>query len=247
MKKKYSLGIIKASQYGRSVAELEGLFALRCADDAFLRSGFDSNLVRKAMLLFNKTTMITIAGQIKDLNVSLMPLDGDLSEQDIINMMINKTGLYTMGSPFEIGWTLAGGDDELLKTIMPILLKLGTAFQIRDDIIGMFGDEAKTGKSAASSDIIEGKRTLLILKAWENASLTQKWRIKRTLGNKNAKKKDIDKVKNIIKKTGSLEYCENLVIKLSNEAKNELEKLPIENKYKEFLEDLINFLVERDY
>lgn len=246
VKKKYSLGFFKAGHYGRSVAELAGLFALKCADDVLARSEFDPELKIKAIQIFNKTTKITIAGQNTDLKMSLMPLDGGLREKDIIKMMEDKTGIYTIGSPFEVGWILAGGNSELLKTIMPILLKLGIAFQIRDDIIGMFGDEAKTGKSAGS-DIVEGKRTLLILKAWEKASWAQKWHIKRTLGDKKAKKESIDRIKDIVKETGSLEYCENLVKELSSRARDELKEIQIENGYKVFLEDLIKFLIEREY
>lgn len=246
VRKKYLIEATKADHYGRSVAELAGLFALECSRDILARSKFDPEFKVRALLKLSEIIMITIAGQGSDLKMGLTPIIKDLGEKNIIKMMDQKTGIYTIGGPVQIGAILAGADNIFIETITPFAIPLGIAFQIRDDVIGMFGDEAKTGKSAGS-DIIEGKRTLLVFKAWENASLPQKWVLKRILGNKNASITDIEKVREIVRETGSLDYCEDLIQLLADRSKQELERIKIEKEHKMLLEELVDLLTTRDY
>lgn len=72
-----------------------------------------------------------------------------------------KTASYSFTSPLTIGAVLAGAPESELELLRELSQKLGVGYQMRDDILGVFGDEAKTGKSA-STDITEGKRTFLI-------------------------------------------------------------------------------------
>jgi len=123
---------------------------------------------------------------------------------------------------------------------------LGKAFQIRDDILGIFGDEKKLGKPVGS-DIIEGKQTLLVIKALELGSRKQKEIVKKYLGKKDLKIKELEEFKNIIKETGSLAYCQDLSEKFVRESLAALSKIDIKNKEAEiFLRGIAEYMVKRN-
>lgn len=243
--KKFGLKIKEAGDYGRSSAELAGLFALECAHDVLSRSEFDPELKIKASLKLNEIIMATIAGQSKDLKMGISPQTKEFSKKFIFEMMEEKTGYYTISGPIQIGAILAGADEESLKSIMK-LATIGIAFQMRDDILGIVGDERKTGKSA-SSDIAEGKRTILILIAKEKASWKRKRAINKALGKKRASREDVEKARNAIIETGAIEECQEMVESLAELSRKELEKMEIEEEHKELLRELINFLTKREY
>lgn len=244
--KKFGLKIKEAGDYGRSSAELAGLFALECAHDVLSRSEFDPELKIKASLKLNEIIMATIAGQSKDLEMGITSQTKEFSKKKILEMMEEKTGYYTIGGPAQIGAILAGADEKFLKSIMSFSIPLGIAFQMRDDIIGIIGEEKKTGKSV-SSDITEGKRTIVILVAKERATWKQRRIIKKALGNKKASEKNVEKARDAIIETGAIEECQEMVEFLAELSQKELEKMEIEEKHKEFLRELIDFLTKRDY
>lgn len=245
-RKKFGLKIKEAGDYGRSSAELAGLFALECAHDVLSRSEFDPELKIKALLKLNEIIMATIAGQRKDLEMGITLQAKEFSKKMILEMMEEKTGLYTIGLPTAIGVTFAGANEKLLEPIKNFSKYLGIAFQMRDDIIGIIGEEGKIGKSA-SSDITEGKRTIVILIAKERATWKQRRIIKKALGNKKASKENVEKARNVIIETGAIEECQRIVESLAALSQKELEKMEIEEKHKELLRELIDFLTKRDY
>jgi len=145
-----------------------------------------------------------------------------------------------------MGAIAAGASDEQLKILSAYAIPLGMAFQIKDDILGMFGSEVKLGKPA-DSDIKEGKKTLLISKAIENSNKEQMEFIKNALGNKNITEKELIKLREIIKQTGSLSYSDNLAEKLVKKAKDAIENSGLNKGGKEFLFDIADYIIKRDY
>jgi geranylgeranyl diphosphate synthase type I len=125
-------------------------------------------------------------------------------------------------------------------------MPLGKAFQLQDDILGIFGDKAKVGK-AVGSDLKEGKKTLLILKALEKSSVLQKQTIKQALGNKNLTNNQLNEVREIIIKTGSLDYSKQISKKLIEKAKSAIDNVRFKQKGKEFLLKLADYLENREY
>src|SRR4030042_6057598 len=105
------------------------------------------------------------------------------TEKEVLKMYEYKTAKYTIEGPLHLGAILAGADDKLLKTFSAYAIPVGIAFQIQDDILGLFGDEKKLGKPVGS-DIRQGKFTILAAKAVEKASGKQKKIIKNILGKK---------------------------------------------------------------
>jgi geranylgeranyl diphosphate synthase type I len=139
---------------------------------------------------------------------------------------------------------LAGSDYETLDTLSSYGIPFGQAFQIQDDILGTFGTEAELGKPT-DSDLREGKKTLLLVKTLEKATPSQKKFIYSVIGNKNATAADFEKVRKVMKTSGSYDYSVKLARELLRRAKAviEVSKLKIEGK--SYLLAAADYLIER--
>jgi geranylgeranyl diphosphate synthase type I len=166
-----------------------------------------------------------------------------ISENEIIAIYGNKTAFYSFLAPLQIGALLAGANGGILKKIENFAMFLGVAFQIQDDIQEIFSSEKEIGKPLCS-DIIEGQPNLLIVKALENKNLGKK--LKEYIGNKNINKEDIEEIRNIMKETGSYDYClrvkENFIKKAEGVLNSEGEFPRAE---KQFLINLANYVSQR--
>lgn len=97
----------------------------------------------------------------------------DLGEEDYYEMCRRKTSWYTVASPCRLGALVAGVGGQVLEDLKEFGMNLGVAFQIQDDVLNLAGDEGKYGK-AKSDDILEGKRTLILLHLLDTASQDEK-------------------------------------------------------------------------
>jgi geranylgeranyl diphosphate synthase type I len=141
---------------------------------------------------------------------------------------------------------LAGcSDKKTISSLSRYAMPLGIAFQIKDDVLGIFGNESKIGKSVAS-DIEEGKQSLLVVKARQVASAAQKKNLNAILGKKNITQKDIKIFQDILKSTGALKYSEELAMKYLSDGKKEIEKTIILPEAKKFYIGLVEYLEKRE-
>jgi geranylgeranyl diphosphate synthase, type I len=176
----------------------------------------------------------------------IMGYSGRATEEQILKMHEGKTARYTFEGPAHLGCLLAGGDEEILKSFSDYALPLGKAFQIRDDVLGVFGDEKKLGKPVGS-DITEGKQTLLVLKALESGDKNQKELIKRYLGRKNLTEKEIEGFRQVVRETGSLDYSQKLAEKFVSESLDSLSKIDFKNEEaKTFFKGIAEYMVKRE-
>jgi geranylgeranyl diphosphate synthase type I len=153
--------------------------------------------------IMNRTMMITYHGQMTDIMNSLVE-DVDLA--DIDRVLEWKTALYSFINPIQVGMVLAGAGCEHTDAITPFALHLGRAFQITDDILGIFGDEREVGKSPLD-DIREGKATILSTYAAAHANSADTAFLKTCLGNEKLTQKDFARCKQIIETSGALAYA----------------------------------------
>jgi geranylgeranyl diphosphate synthase type I len=181
-----------------------------------------------------------IYGESLDVLSSIKP---NFTKKDLELTHYLKTASYTVEGPLHLGAILAGATNQQLQTLSKYAIPLGKAFQLQDDILGLFGDEKKLGKPVAS-DIKEGKKTLLILKALEKASEHDKTVLKASLNNQNVTKEDIQKVRDIVTATNSLEHSQNTAKKLIKQAKQAITNLP-QSESKQFLIELADYMLER--
>ncbi len=182
-------------------------------------------------------------GQILDVSLEMLPLS-EVREEDVLKVHEYKTSRYTVEGPLHLGATLADGK-ALLDVYTRYAIPAGIAFQLRDDIIGVFGDEKVTGKPAGS-DIREGKRTLLIIKAYENGTEAQRRRIEEVLGKKDLTEDELEEIREIIRETGSLDYSQGLMERLVREAKEVLERSDIAEPTRTILLQLADYMVYRE-
>jgi geranylgeranyl diphosphate synthase type I len=176
----------------------------------------------------------------------VMENKGYASEKQILQMFEGKTSRYTFEGPLHFGSILSGNGEGLLQDFSNYSLPLGKAFQIRDDILGVFGNEKKMGKPVGS-DIIEGKQTLLLLKALQKGDTRQKNKIKKYLGKKDLNENELGEFRQIIEATGSLKYSQDLAKHFVDEALKVIERAKIKNdEARFFLEGIAKYIIERE-
>lgn len=233
-----------AVHFGVSQAILAGDLAFALADKSLTTSGFSGALTLKAKKMFDDLRTQLVAGQFLDVLGEYLPRI--ISEDDVIKILKYKSGYYTCGYPLLLGAILAGAGSKLEKELFEVGTKSGIAFQIQDDILGVFGREEQVGKSV-DSDLREGKKTLLVIKAYQKATRPQKETLHRVLGNHQSSRDDLNKVRAILKETGAYDYARNCALKFICEAQTQLTNLPLKNPGKNFLTNLTQFLLEREF
>ncbi len=235
----------EAEHFGNSIAVNAGDIVFTLGYELLATARFDPALKVKAIKRYSTIARYTGYGQVLDLIIEKLPVE-QVTEKHVMTVHKFKTSLYTVTGPLQIGVILAGGNEDQLKVMEEYGENVGIAFQVFDDILGMFGDEKKLGKPA-DSDLKEGKRTLLILKAFERADDEQKQKIKNALGNRNLTPEQLEEVRNIIKETGALDYSKQLCLELVEKGKKALDKADLDPDSKDFLVGIADYMVNREY
>lgn len=164
----------------------------------------------------------------------------DVTENDYFNMIKKKTA-EAFRAALEVGAIAGGGTKEEVEALSEYGLLFGTAFQIRDDLIGISSDEAETGKPA--SDILKGRRTLVVIRALRMGKDEDKTKLLRIFQGKNASKEEVREVINILMKYGSIDYAEAKIIELIEKAKSRLSLLK-DTPTKKLLLELADFVAK---
>jgi geranylgeranyl diphosphate synthase type I len=155
------------------------------------------------------TLQTLVNGETKDVRYSLVDLK-DAKEKNILDIMYEKTGVlyrYCGMAGAMIGLNTRDTENALVKKLTNFAKQSGIAFQIQDDILGLYGNEEELGKPVGS-DVREGKRTLAVLYAFKNAKTnSQRKLFKEVLGNVNATKKQISEFTAMIEELGGRDYA----------------------------------------
>ncbi len=232
-----------AKRYGESMAMIAGDILAVLGSEAIINSDFPIRRKLAAVDRFNRAVINTCFGQALDL---ISGCETDATEEQIRRVYELKTAIYTFEAPLQIGAHLAGATKSQLRVLSDYAMPLGKAFQFHDDILGLFGTREKIGKPVGS-DVREGKKTLLILKAMEKGTAAEKKLIKRCLGNPDVTNADIKQLKDIVEKTGSLEYSRKRASELKDRAIEAIEKARLNRNGKEFLVGLSEYVINREY
>jgi geranylgeranyl diphosphate synthase, type I len=230
--------------FGNSMAILVGDIAASMGNEILFVSEFSSEIKIEALKKLQAIVYITAPGEMVDV---YLEAKGEATEGEIMRMYEGKTARYTFEGPLHLGAMLAGKnlEDSFLKQLTDYSIPLGNAFQLRDDILGIFGDEKKLGKPVGS-DIAEGKQTLLTVKALERVGEGQKERLWSLLGKNDINKDEIEEFRKIIIETGALDYANNLCQELVKKALSSLEKINIKNEEaKVFLQGIADYIIKR--
>lgn len=228
--------------FGDSMAIIIGDMVGALGNQVIFESEFAPERIMKALAKLQSIVGMTVIGQSQDIYIEYK---GKATEKDILKMYENKTAKYTVEGPLHLGAILGGATEEITKGLSAYAIPLGIAFQIQDDLLGIFGSERKLGKKVGA-DIIEGKQTLLVARAKAKADRSQRKILDSLLGKEDLTKGEIMKFQEIMQATGAYKYAKNLSHDLVLEAKNELDKLKINHEAKEFLNDIADYMIERE-
>lgn len=234
----------EAESFGVSMGILAGDAGCALGYEMLLKSKFLDDLKLKAVKELNDLIFKVIQGESLDVFAQISP---KMDEKEIYKIYKHKTAYYSFQQPLRIGGILAGASEKELKKIDDYAIPLGIAFQIQDDILGLFGDEKVLGKPI-NSDLKEGKKTLILFKTLEKCSDKDKKVIYSILGKRNINLTDINKAREIVIKSNSLNFCQTLAKNYIDKSKKALDNIDNFNKDAKFLlADLADYLQKREY
>mgnify|MGYP006277431023 CR=1 FL=1 len=188
-----------AMQFGAAAAILIGDLALAWTDTMYYESGFDADALARGKRVLDAMRTELMAGQFLDVTEQAR---GGGSVERARRVMRYKTTAYTIERPLHLGAALAGADDATFAAYSAFGVPLGEAFQLRDDLLGVFGDADETGKPAGD-DLREGKRTVLIAIAHERANAAERATLDALIGNPSLTSDQINTVREILEGTGA--------------------------------------------
>jgi geranylgeranyl diphosphate synthase, type I len=259
-----------ADQFGAGAAILIGDALLAWTDQLYHGSGLPADALRRGQPALNAMRTEVAAGQYLDL---MNQVSGTASFAAAMRVVTYKTAKYTIERPLHLGVALAGcpqlaacsptdprpqtgqpgtssadsrvGTASLDGTCSAYGIPLGIAFQLRDDVLGIFGDPAKTGKPV-TGDIREGKQTVLMALTHERASARQAELLDRHLGDRALSEPAAAEVRAVIADTGALAECEAMIAASAKEAIGALDGAPIQDEARVALTALAVMATDRE-
>ncbi len=227
---------------GISFAIMAGDISNVLGHQILTESDFAEKNKTKALDILNKTIERTCHGEMLEM---FLKEQKKIKESDIEKVLKHKTAYYSFADPLKIGAALAGGNNNFLRKLERFALPIGVAFQIQDDILGIFGSREKIGKPICS-DIKESQPNLLIFKTLDLSGARDKNKFESYLGRDKINQKDIREIRQIVKESGALDYCRAKAEGLVEEAKAIIEKTALPRREKEFLLGLADFVIRRE-
>jgi len=192
-----------SEHFGASIGLNAALSGNHAAQMILTNLAVDNQLKINALSIINRTMLVTAHGQTGDIMNEVV---AQVSQKAVQKVSEWKTAHYTILNPLHVGMVLAGADCHDTDAITPYAMQTGLAFQITDDILGIFGSEFESGKSP-TDDIREGKRTLISVFALEHATNSNKNFLIQMLGNEHITQAEFLRCKDIIQQTGALTYA----------------------------------------
>jgi geranylgeranyl diphosphate synthase, type I len=227
------------ARFGNAAALLLGDLCLGWSDELLTNSGLSEAALRRGRPVFERMRTELIGGQFLDI------LEQASGAQDPVrqaararHVIRHKSAKYSVEHPLLLGGSLAGGAERLLASYSAYGLALGEAFQLRDDVLGVFGDPQRTGKPAGD-DLREGKRTVLVAYARQRASAAQAAVLDKFLGDRSLDPVALDELREIIVETGALQRVEHLIDELVATSAGALAEAEIDAEPRAALAELI--------
>jgi len=226
--------------HGEGVGILVGDLALTFADAAFVGSGFGGRVMERGLAAYLRMRERVIAGQYRDLTAP-----ADISLEHALEIAASKSGDYSVLEPFQIGSLLADGEVQPPSFAEEFGHAVGVAFQLRDDILGLFGDPEVTGKSN-DADVREGKRhalyalTLAALGSEERDRFAARW------GAEDLRPQEVDELRSQVESSGARATAEEMLQGLATRARSALDRLEAPDDVRAALAGLATSVIDRN-
>ena len=227
-----------ATRYGTSLAILAGDVAAMLAYDVLARTPVAPDRLLRATLVLSRVALETGYGEALDV---LAELDAQVDAARVLLIHRYKTAKYTIEGPLHIGAILAGAGPEELDTLSQFAVPLGIAYQLQDDILGVFGSERVTGKPVGA-DLREGKRTLLSVHGLRGPHAAA---LAAVIGDPGLDDAAVHQAQHLLREGGSLAFSEERSAELVGQAAEALARLRIPEETRAFLSGLMHLLTQR--
>jgi geranylgeranyl diphosphate synthase type I len=209
--------------FGTGAAILIGDLALVWSDELLRTSGLSTGALARARPVWDTMRTEVTAGQYLDL---LRAAGGLPGPQGALTVARFKSAGYTVQRPLQLGAAIAGAGADVMAACTEIGLPLGEAFQLRDDVLGVFGDPAVTGKSV-DDDLREGKQTLLIALAEEATDAAGRELLAEALGNPAAGPEEFQALRELLETTGARASVEQRITERTAQARAAIAAAPM--------------------
>jgi geranylgeranyl diphosphate synthase type I len=210
--------------FGTAAAILLGDLCLAWSDELLHTAGLAPATLARARPVFDEMRTEVTIGQYLDVHAQATR---DTTVERAIKVARFKSAKYTVERPLLLGAALAGAAPVVAAAYSGFGLPLGEAFQLRDDVLGLFGDPAVTGKPAGD-DLREGKRTYLVAAAFEAAGPAARAVLAARLGDPDLDRAGVDALREIITDSGALACTERRIAELTGAALAELASVPLD-------------------
>jgi geranylgeranyl diphosphate synthase type I len=221
----------------------DGLYALaNLAGTRVLERGASADNAVATIRALSQACLWTAEGQILDMDFEARET---VSTEEYVTMVSHKSGTLIEAAA-KIGALLSTDDASVIESYARFARNLGIAFQIRDDYLGVWGDEAKTGKSA-TSDIREKKKAYPFLVGFELAREADRVTLRRIYAQDDLTEADIAAVLEILGRVGAAQYTDQSAQQYYRRALDYLDKTGIQNETQDLIRQFAAFLVERAY
>ena len=239
-----------AEHFGMSKALCIGDYGFFIAYQILSECNAESSVLAKIYKLYSQILSKTCEGEIMDVilpykNISI-PDNYDEYRYLVTQIFEYKTAWYTLAGPVMLGAVCGGADGELVDLLKNIAIPLGVAFQIKDDLLGIYSSEEILGKPMFS-DIKEKKQTLLYGYAFKNADEHDRELLKRHYGDENAGIENVEIIKRIFETTGAKKYAEDEIRRLTEISGTLIGSAAIPGEYKILLGGLASYLTTRKF
>ncbi|MDN5795134.1 MAG: polyprenyl synthetase family protein [Intrasporangium sp.] len=238
-------------RFGEGTAILAGNLCLTWCDQLYATCGLPAADLARGRALFDRMRTQLMGGQFLDLLESARGWEGvDLEGriESARTVIRYKSAKYTIEQPLLIGALVGGVPEPALPHLSSYGLALGEAFQLRDDVLGVFGDPEATGKPAGD-DLREGKRTVLIAYALDGAQPGDRQTLEARLGRDDIDTAGVDDLRDIVKRSRAVERVESLIEVRVTEARAALARASVAGRLDEpavdMLEELVSVSTER--
>ncbi len=208
--------------FGVGAAILAGDIAFVWSDRLFDDAPLPVAALARARSVFTELRVEVMAGQYLDLRLAA---SAGATEADALRVALLKSGRYTVTRPLQLGAAIGDGGPDLDQALAGYGDAIGLAFQLRDDVLGLYGDPGETGKSSLD-DLREGKRTLLILRALERADAAERQVLAALLGKPDLDEADAHRAREIVRDSGALSSVEHLLDVQQDAARAHLGQVP---------------------
>lgn len=229
-----------AEQYGAAAAILLGDLLLCWSDELLRRCGLPHEAVHTALGFFDTSRSEVITGQFLDVSVQAR---GTSDVNQAMQVVRYKSAKYSVERPLHVGAALAGAGDNMFEALSRFGLPLGEAFQLRDDLLGVYGDPAVTGKPAGD-DLTEGKRTVLVALALLHASAADARLLDEALGSP-LTEPEVEELRRVITTSGAHSEVERRIQELTEQSLGALDQAPVTDRSREVLRELAAAATQR--